>query len=131
MSLRGDTVRVVEGHATPVRVQSAEVESLLAAPLRRAVPNAQVDRSRIPATKSAFTDHFTDDRGWLWVNIPLPMNQRGVTFDVFDAQGRYQGRLHTDERIGQPMLVRGNRLYAVAYDEDDVPSIVRFRIVGR
>ena len=130
VSLRGDTVRLVERRTEPVRVHAAEVDSLLSQYLRRA-PNARVDRSRVPATKPAFTDHFTDDVGWLWVSVPLAMNQPGVAFDVFDPRGRYRGRVTTPERIRAPVLVRGSRLYAVVLDDDEVTTIVRFRIVGR
>jgi streptogramin lyase len=129
----GDTLRVVERDAPPVEVSAAERDSLPAQLKWFTDQGGRIDLSRVPRHKPAFLSLRTDDRGWLWVRPSLPAAERGTAFDVFDPEGRYQGRValpirHMDQ---MPLVIRGNHIYAVVLGRDDVPQVVGFRIQGR
>lgn len=50
-----------------------------------------------------------------------------VAWDVFEEDGRYLGRVALPPRA-QVHVMRGDRVWGVVRDDDDVPSIVRWRI---
>jgi hypothetical protein len=52
-------------------------------------------------------------------------------FDVFDADGRYLGRMRTDIGLSNrpPPIFRNGRVYAVASGELGVPIVIRGEIV--
>lgn len=129
----GDTLRIVERAAAPVEVAAAERDSVPTQLKWFTDQGGRIDLSRLPRHKPAFVSIRTDDRGWLWVRPSLPATERNAAFDVFDPEGRYQGRvslpLPREERF--PLMIRGNHIYAVALNETGVPQVVRFRIEGR
>ena len=129
----GDTLRVVERAAAPVAVSAQERDSVPAQLKWFTDQGGRVDLSRVPKQKPAFLSIRTDDRGWLWVRPSLPAAEKKTAFDVFDPEGRYQGRLslpvaHEDR---MPLVIRGERIYAVVLNDEGVPQVVRFRIEGR
>ncbi|HEU4885493.1 MAG TPA: 6-bladed beta-propeller [Longimicrobium sp.] len=129
----GDTVRVVERTAPPVEVAASERDSLPAQLKWFTDQGGRIDLSRVPKHKPAFVSILTDDQGWLWVRPALPAAERNAAFDVFDPEGRYQGRIslpvvHMD---GMPLIIRGDRIYAAVLSDEGVPQVVRFRIQGR
>jgi hypothetical protein len=132
VGLGGDTMRVVERAHSPLPVTRHELDSAVAAVSERS-RGQPVDRSRIPATKPAFLRLVADDEGYLWVQVPLPRDSVGTTFDVFDPQGRYLGDVHTplNFSVFGPVQITGNQLYAVHTDEMEVPFVVRLRVEGR
>ena len=93
----------------------------------------RVDLARVPSHKPAFVSVTTDDRGWLWVRPSLPDTATNTQLDVFTPEGIYQGRLALPVLLPEnmPLVIRGDRIYAVALGENDVPQVVRFRIEGR
>lgn len=129
----GDTLRVVERAAAPVAVSAAERDSV---PLQLKWFTDQggaIDLAQVPRTKPAYLSIRVDDRGWLWLRPSVPAGEPNAAFDVFEPEGRYQGRVslpvaHADE---MPLVVRGDRIYAVVLNEEGVPQVVRFRIEGR
>jgi hypothetical protein len=131
--LAGDTVRVVERAAAPVEVAASERDSLPARLKWFTDQGGRIDLSRVPKHKPAFVSIRTDDQGWLWVRPALPAAERNAAFDVFDPEGRYQGRvalpIHHEDFL--PLVIRGDRIYAVVQSDDGVPQVVRFRIQGR
>lgn len=129
----GDTLRIVERAAPPVQVASAELDSLPGQLKWFTDQGGRVDLSRVPKHKPAFVSIRTDDQGWLWVRPSLPAAEKNAAFDVFDPEGRYQGRVslpvqHDDQ---WPLVIRGGHIYAVVVSQEGVPQIVRFRIEGR
>jgi hypothetical protein len=48
-------------------------------------------------------------------------------WDVFDAQGRYQGLLLMPPRF-QPVEFRGDEIYGIQWDDLDVPYVVKLRV---
>ncbi|MGQ0815734.1 MAG: hypothetical protein ACT4O1_14960, partial [Gemmatimonadota bacterium] len=87
-------------------------------------------RSMIPRTKPAFETFINDDEGRLWV---IGYKQGGSPptrpVDVFEAYGRYLGRLNLDIAIYPPPRIIGDRVVAVTRDEMDVEHVVVYRIV--
>lgn len=126
LSLRGDTVRVVERAATPLPVTRREVDSIMNVLEARHGAGPDLDRSKIPATKPLIRSLITDDEGRLWVR--LVQEGGGTAFDVFDANGRYVDRASTPLRLGMHQVIRRGMLYTDARDEDDLPFLVRLRI---
>lgn len=130
----GDTVRIVERKYQSVPVTDAdrarEVDRLK--PFREW--GGDVNESRFGKTQPAVNQLYVDDGDYLWVRPTLPAGARnpaGVTFDVFDPEGRYLGMARTDFAISGVMVVRDDHLYALALDSLDVPSVVRGRIRNR
>jgi hypothetical protein len=126
--LAGDTVRIVERAFTPIPVTSAERDSALTRLRWFTEQGGQIDPSKIPAAKPAFSSTFSDDQGNLWV-IPVVTGERGRTADVFDPEGRYLGSVGLSFSLGfQRPVLRGDAVYAVTLDSMDVPYVVRARI---
>lgn len=128
LRLGGDTVRIVEREAADVPVSPAEREA--AAGLRGGTdPGGRVDAGRIPARKPAYEQVILDGGG-VWVRPALPAGEAGAAFDVFDAEGRYQGRVRLPggmDAFPAP-VIRGDAIYGVARDSLDVQHVVRARI---
>ena len=51
-----------------------------------------------------------------------------TAIDVFDTSGREVATIRTMKLIGAVVFVRGNQLYTVVTDADDIPMVVRYRI---
>jgi hypothetical protein len=133
LSLRGDTVRVVERAWTAAPVTGDDRRAALERLTWFRDQGGELDESRIPSTKPAFRRIATDDRGFLWVEPELAEADDRRVMDVFDADGRYLGPVRFPEALppGNPVLIRGDRVYAVVLDEMEVPYVVRYRIRGR
>ncbi|HEX8318127.1 6-bladed beta-propeller [Longimicrobium sp.] len=129
----GDTLRVVEREAAPVPVSDAERDSVPAQLKWFTDQGGKVDLSRVPRNKPAFASMSTDDRGWVWVRPSVPAGTSGTPLDVFDPEGRYHGRVALPILVmeGMPLVVRGDRIYAVTLSDAGVPQVVRYRLQGR
>lgn len=130
----GDTVRIVERAYEPVPVTDADRAREVSRLAEFSKMGGDVDVSRFGKTRAAVGQLYVDDRSYLWIRPTLPENERtpdGVTFDVFDPDGRYLGMARTDFKIPGVMVVRGDHLYAMALDSLDVPYVVRGRIRNR
>lgn len=129
----GDTLRIVERAAAPVPVSDAERDSLPAQLKGFTDQGGKIDLSRVPRNKPAFSSLFTDDRGWVWVRPSVPAGASGTALDVFDPEGRYHGRVTIPIVVmeGMPLIVRGDRVYAVTLSDEGVPQVVRYRLQGR
>lgn len=131
--VQGRTVRVLEKPFAPVPVSGAEKDSAAKSLEGFVKQGGQIDMSRVPKTKPAFTSLQVDDRGYVWVEPSLAAGESAPAFDVFDPEGRYVGRVALPAGVGRIFnpVVRGDRIYAVALDEMEVPSVVGFRLEGR
>ncbi len=129
VSFAGDTVRIIDRDAPAVPITSAERDSALA-PVRRQAGSQPVDPSLVPHTKPRFQRIVIDDRGFVWVQRPVPAGASGALFDVFDREGRLVAEVRTPfipYAYATVTLVR-DHMYAVVRDELDVPFIVRARV---
>jgi hypothetical protein len=55
---------------------------------------------------------------------------RPALYDVFEPNGRYLGQVQVPARVSS-VARRGDHVWGVAYDADDVPRIKRYRIAWR
>lgn len=121
-----DTVRISRTLA-PVPVTKTERDSIIASYEEKG-PSG-LDFSRIPRTKPAIQRITVDHQGRPWIRRS---DAKGaVTFDVYSPSGR----LIASAELGQyrspahlPFVVRGDDVYAVVLDDDDVQHVVRFAI---
>ena len=121
-----DTARITR--AVPrVPVTTAERDSIIAE-IESKGPTGY-DFSRIPKEKPAIDRLTVDDQGRLWVRHT---NARGaIAFETFDAAGRILATAELgvyNSIVQHPFVVRGDNVYAVVLDGDDVQHVVRFRI---
>ncbi len=123
----GNEIGSLQGTVPGPAVTDRERDSIRA-DLATKYPGARPDLSAIPAHKPIIRRVFVDDRHrvWVMVNVPGP----GSRFDVFDATGRPLATLETPIRMTpyHPILIEGEKLYAVILDQDDVPMVIRGRI---
>jgi hypothetical protein len=111
----------------------------------------QWDGPEIPTEKPAYTGIAVAQDGRIWVSLsvpsekyepdPPPTNQRTPVpqvpyrsiekrWDVFESDGRYVGRV-VAPRLFSAYVMRGNFVWGVLRDDDDVPSVVKMRIDGQ
>ncbi len=131
---QGDTLRAIAGSAAAIRHSSTIRDSAIAE-FRRAVVNAggkegDVDASAVPVNRPAILALSEDDRQRLWVMVPTA-DVVGQRYEVYSTAGALAARV----TIPLPLFLRfspvivGSHVYAVVRDQDDVPTVVRFRIV--
>jgi hypothetical protein len=128
----GDTVREISRDFDPVPVTSAEIESAVAGLEWFTRQGGRIDRSRIPNTKPALDDFWVGRDGTLWVRpVVADTAQKGRVLDVFDAVGRYLGRVALPFRLVEfgPPVFQGGMIYGVTRDTLDVNYVVAARVV--
>lgn len=64
------------------------------------------------------------------VDGPPPIPPRPALYDVFEPDGRYLGQVQVPARVSS-VARRGDQVWAIAIDEDDVPRIKRYRIAWK
>lgn len=80
-------------------------------------------RSELPDEMPLYNNMLADDSGRLWLRlISAPARSEGEEWIQFNSDGEPASRLNLPERE-RLSAVRHNRLYTVAYDENDVPGI--------
>jgi hypothetical protein len=88
----------------------------------------RIDVSRIPDVHPPLAGFLFDDAGRLWV-IPVTRPGEARTLEVFEANGRYLGRVALPGPYrSTPKAIRGNRMAVIVRDNDDVPSLTVMRI---
>lgn len=82
----------------------------------------------VPTTKPAIESMFFDNQGHLWVRRIT--SRDSAEFDVIDAGGRVIGIVASPFRPThfRPQF-RNDRIYFIGQGEDDVPQIVRTRLI--
>jgi hypothetical protein len=134
------------------RDESSELRRSIEEGLRPNYPGWRWNGPGIPDTKPPFKAILAGDDGRVWVqlhttavvfrseaealeeerrtNRPQLRLREPIVFDVFEADGRYLGRVNVPEGFvtAPEPIMRGDRVWAVMRDELDVPTIVRFRL---
>jgi len=124
-----DTVRFSR-NVTPVPVTKAERDSIVG--VFDAKGPSGLDFDRIPKTKPAIQLISVDDQGRPWIRR---MNAEGmVSFDIYSPDGKPVattdlGPYRTMTYL--PFVVRGDHVYMVVLDQDDVQHVTRFQIERR
>jgi hypothetical protein len=91
-----------------------------------------LDYSRIPATKPAIDRLGVDDRGRLWVRRTNARKE--IEFDIFGADGKLSATANlgvVNSAIYHPFAFRGDHIYLVVLDSDDIQYVVRYRLTRR
>lgn len=78
--------------------------------------------------------HFADGR--LWVFTSRIEKNKGISVDIFDAAGKHQDSLFLPlpgiemphDLTYRPIAIKNNCIYTIEKDEDDTPSLVKYRI---
>jgi len=152
---RADGVLRVARNWDPVPVNPAEgsdMEERVAENMRRQFPGWRWNGPPVPDTKPPYRGLIADEDGRIWIVVSQPgveviseaealeeeertevrpiRFREPVVFDVFEADGRYIGRVNTPDGFSlspQPIM-RGDQVWATIRDELDVTYIVRYRI---
>jgi hypothetical protein len=127
--IRGDTVLRVTSALAPIPVTDAEREAAIA-PIRAAFARSgqpAPDFGNIPRVKPALQAIDVDNAGRLWVRATTNDTTRTV-FEVWDGtSGRQLATVTAPWRIPGALrpLIRGDTMYTVILDENEVPVVVR------
>ena len=123
----GDTVRIARTMPI-VPVTKAERDSVIA--LSDAKGPSGLDFSRIPRTKPIIERVLIDEQGRAWVKRTSA--QGIIEFDLYERTGQQLATIVLGKyRTGTPFVVRGEHVYMVIFDEDDVQYVARFQIEKR
>ena len=125
--------------------------------LRRTNPSWSWNGPEIPGTKPHYAGITTGLDGRIWVavvaearragsintpggagigggNAPRPQptpevkrDEHPALYDVFEPDGSYVGQVRVPVRVST-VLRRGDQVWAIAYDDDDVSTVKRYRI---
>lgn len=104
--------------------QFADTLASLQAVFRPVLEKERTARSHWPAV----ADLLVDEQHRLWLGT-LPHPGQGVEWLVLDTNGREMGRVTMPARE-RLRAVRDSTLYAVRLDEDDVPTVVTYRLTA-
>jgi hypothetical protein len=92
-------------------------------------PLREGDASLIPRTKPVIADVQVDDASRVWVRLTASPDSLPV-YDVFDTKGNMVARVRGKGKINPWITtISGGYLYTSQLDDNDVPSVVRYRIV--
>lgn len=130
---RGDTTLVIQVEHPPAAVTSADREAFVAAARERGPDEERVARELVramPERKPVLAGLVVDDEGRLWVRRYAADADDPPHFDVFDRTGGYLGSVRLAFRTPARFAprIRNRRLYTLAVDEYDVPSVVRVEV---
>ena len=69
------------------------------------------------------------NQGQLWIKTSTEDEERGSLFDLFDSKGRFLDSFYINIK-GRILKIDGDFLYSVESDEDELPLIVKYRIMN-
>jgi hypothetical protein len=147
----GDPVISIRRSVDAVAVTSAERaehRSTMDARMRAVDPTWNWSGPDIPRVKPAYRRVTVADDGRLWVLASLPSErvsppadarpgtEESMTlreppvYDVYEPGGVYLGRVRVPDNV-QLKSMRGDTVWGVTTDDDDVPSATRFRVAWK
>ncbi len=126
-----EPTRTLVAEVAAERVTAAERDSAIARveKFKEQVGDAPTDYNLIPPVKAIVEGISMDDEGRVWVRA---RTAEGFRLIGFDGEGRAIAAIVLPEPPLRwaPVIVRGDRVWYVTTDEDGVPSVVRYRIMG-
>lgn len=87
--------------------------------------------SKFNAPKKKFDPDVMDlfyNHGYLWIKTSTEDEEKGSLFDLFDSKGRFLDSFYINVK-GRILKIDGEYLYSAESDEDDLPLIVKSRIM--
>jgi hypothetical protein len=125
----GDTVRLVGTRpALPVsQIDRDSAVNRIKAQVKELGAN-DPDYARIPALKPIIRRVVIDDSGRPWINPTI--DDTTQVWDVFGTDGKQVAVARSVLEISrwQPVVFKGNRIYAITRDSNDVQTVFRGRI---
>lgn len=125
-----DTTLVIYSQRPPRPVTASERDSAVAAISAemggRMPSGVKLDPSKIPSFKPPTYGLSLDDRGRLWVRVTGEETDPTL-YDVFNPDGHHAETVTLPSRVDiwLPPIVRGDTLWAVTVDDNDVQHVVR------
>jgi hypothetical protein len=146
--------------AEPVsRAERSEARQQIEDDMRKTDPTWSWNGPDIPDTKPLYHDLQVALDGRIWVALipevsmrvgssssgggsigpatnrprvegPPPPTPRPALYDVFEPDGQYLGQVQVPARVSSAAR-RGDQIWAIALDDDDVPRIKRYRIAWK
>ena len=117
----GGMMRRIEKQANPLEVTPVEAEETIAG-----MPPEMREDVVVPKHYPPFQRIVTDDEGRIYVATYEKTNDgRSVFYDIFDSEGKYI--LKVPIRFS-PLIIKNNRIYCIAEDDEGYQSVKRFRI---
>lgn len=128
----GDRTLRITSDAQPVPIAKAERDSAIDV-IRRGFGRMGVpepDFSRVPKTKPVIAALDPDNQGGLWVRRN-ETDAKGTKIDIWDGSGKLRAVVATPLRFSpsRHLLIRGDTVYTVVTDADDVPYVIRALLV--
>jgi hypothetical protein len=149
----GDPVVSIRRDVRPVPIsdqQRAEERANIEFILRMGDPTWTWRGPDVPSVKPAYRDVRTGLDGRVWVSVAAPSEKRvppvggdihacaecdlhsydPPLYDVFEPDGTYVGQVRVpDQRFSFFMVMRGDIVWGIGRDSNDVQTVKRFRIV--
>ena len=128
---RLDTLSRIERPVAPDRIPDAERDAAIAKVKKQfeGATEVSADYSAVPRTRPFFVSLSVDDAGRLWARRARA-DTLAIEFDVFSREGRHlatvTGRGRAAQYAPRP-VIRGDDVYLVLRDADDVPFVARYR----
>jgi len=148
---RGKSVKITRAY-TPVRISTEErneQRDFIEKSMRRTQPDWTWPSTGVPSVKPPFQSisGALDGRVWVALNVeserftpeppasgqpgalpPLTFRASARKWDVFEPDGRYVGTVTAANNV-TPRAMRGDFVWGVALDNDDLPTLVKLRVV--
>jgi hypothetical protein len=129
---KGDTLHTIRKPYTRVPIPASRRDSAIANVKARLAryPVVNADYSLVPTAHPVFQSLDVDDAGRVWARrFTLPGTP--AEYDVYDTAGRAVATVTTTLNLGaiQGLHIRGDNVYGVVWDENDVQYVVRARVV--
>ena len=87
--------------------------------------------SKFNAPRKKFEHDIEDliyDRGCVWVKTSIEDKEKGSLFDLFDSKGQFLDSFYINIK-GRILKIDGAYLYSAESDEEELPLIVKYRIM--
>jgi len=124
----GRLIRKIVKLYDPVRIPKFMLDKYRATDVPPGLTLPRVTRTHMPA----FGNFFVDDRGRLFVHTWDGTSEgREELYDIFDADGRFFGRVSLNLRFyrdGHVCVLRKDKLYALEEGEEEVGIVRRYSV---
>ncbi|MFZ5516664.1 MAG: 6-bladed beta-propeller [Candidatus Zhuqueibacterota bacterium] len=81
--------------------------------------------------KSIISTLLTDEKGRLWVITPEDAPKDGMAFDVFNSDGKFLNKIKIESMKPGNLFIKGNHLYSIYRDEDELSKFARYKIIEK
>jgi hypothetical protein len=125
----GKLIRRVLRDYEPLKVTKDDISEFE----NRPMPSGVRGSAEYSAYHAFFRSFFVDDQGHLFVQTwERPAGNRLDIYDIFDAAGRFIGRIalgrHADLINPKPRFILGGKLYTIEPDKDGFEVIKRYSV---